>query len=63
MSIINDIDSYLDKWEPLIMLWKDEFRVIRKVRKFIKYNGNVIQSKYQTLKKEFLEQDHGTHVH
>lgn len=63
MSIINDIDPYLDEWEPLIMLWKDEFRIIRKVRKFIKYNPQMVQSKYNQLKKEFTEQDHGTHVH
>jgi len=63
MSIINDLDPYLDKWEPLIMLWKDEFRIIRKVRKFVKYNENVIQSKYQSFKEEFLEPDHGTHIH
>lgn len=63
MSIINDIDPYLDRWEPLIMLWKDEFRVIRKVRKFIKYNPQMVQSKYNQIKKEYTEQDHGTHVH
>lgn len=55
MSIINDIDPYLEKWEPLIMLWKDEFRIIRKVKKFVKYNEDVIQSKYMNLQKEFAE--------
>ena len=63
MSIINDIDPYLDRWESLVMLWKDEFRIIRKVKRFIKYNDNVIQTKYLNFKKEFTEQDHGTHIY
>lgn len=55
MSIINDIDPYLDKWEPLIMLWGNEFRIIRKVKKFVKYNEDMLKLKYNNLKKEFVE--------
>lgn len=52
MVILNDFENYLDKWEPLIMLWKDEFRLIRKVKKFVKYNSDVIQSIYKRFKEE-----------
>lgn len=63
MSIINDLEPYLDQWEPLVMLWKDEFRIIRKVKKFVKYNQDMIQYRYQKFKEEFTEQGYGTHVH
>lgn len=52
MVILNDLENYLDKWEPLIMVWKDEFRLIRKVKKFVKYNPDVVQSIYNRFKEE-----------
>lgn len=52
MVILNDLENYLDKWEPLIMLWKDEFRLIRKVKKFVKYNPDVVKSIYNRFKEE-----------
>lgn len=52
MVILNDFENYLDKWEPLIMLWKDEFRLIRKVKKFVKYNPDVVKSIYNRFKEE-----------
>lgn len=52
MVILNDIENYLDTWEPLIMLWKDEFRLIRKVKKFVKYNSDIVQSIYSKFKEE-----------
>lgn len=55
MSILNDLDPYLDKWEPLIMVWGNEFRIIKKVKKFVKYNEDVIKSKYGNFMKEFTE--------
>ena len=50
MVILNDLENYLDKWEPLIMLWNDEFRLIRKVKKFVKYNPDVVKSIYNRYK-------------
>jgi hypothetical protein len=52
MVILNDLENYLDKWEPLIMLWNDEFRLIRKVKKFVKYNPDVVKSIYNRYKEE-----------
>ena len=52
MVILNDLENYLDTWEPLIMLWKDEFRLIRKVKRFVKYNSDVVQSIYSKFKEE-----------
>lgn len=52
MVILNDLENYLDKWEPLIMLWKDEFRLIRKIKKFVKYNPDIVKSIYNRFKEE-----------
>ncbi len=52
MVILNDIENYLYAWEPLIMLWKDEFRLIRKVKRFVKYNSDIVQSIYSKFKEE-----------
>lgn len=55
MVILQDLEDYLQKWDPLIMLWHDHFLTIRKVKKFVKYDSNKVQSIYQQHKDSFAE--------
>lgn len=55
MVILQDLEDYLSKWEPLIMLWHDHFLTIRKVKRFVKYDKNKIQSNYQQFKENLAE--------
>lgn len=54
MSILQDFDDYLSKWEPLIMLWHDQFLVIRKVKRFVKYDKTRVQYLYSNFKENFV---------
>lgn len=53
MAILQDFDDYLSKWEPLIMLWHDHFLVIRKVKRFVKYDKTRVQYLYSNFKQLF----------
>lgn len=55
MSILQDLDDYLTKWEPLIMLWHDHFLVIRKVKRFVKYDRTRVQYIYSNFKESLAE--------
>ena len=55
MVILQDFDDYLTKWEPLIMLWHDYFLVIRKVKRFVRYDQNRVQSIYKNFKEQLSE--------
>lgn len=55
MVIIDDLDEYMSKWEHLNMLWHDQLRIINKMKKFVKYDKDKIQSIYLTFKEEFSE--------
>ena len=55
MSILQDFDDYLSKWEPLIMLWHDHFLVIRKIKRFVKYDKNRVQYIYSNFKESLSE--------
>jgi hypothetical protein len=50
MVILQDFDDYLSKWEPIIMLWHDHFLVIRKAKRFVKYDENRLKLIYQDFK-------------
>lgn len=50
MVILQDFDDYLSKWEPLIMLWHDHFLIIRKAKRFVKYDENRLKLIYQDFK-------------
>ena len=55
MVILQDFDDYLSKWEPLIMLWHDHFLVIRKVKRFVKYDKSKVEMLYNKMKENLAE--------
>lgn len=55
MVILQDFDDYLLQWEPLIMLWHDYFLVIRKVKRFVRYDQNRVQLTYNNFKEQLSE--------
>lgn len=55
MVILQDFDDYLSKWEPLIMLWHDHFLVIRKVKRFVKYDKSKAEVVYNKMKENLAE--------
>lgn len=58
MVILEDLEGYLSKWEPLIMLWHDHFLIIRKSKRFVKYDRNRVQSIYQSFIDELVGEVH-----
>lgn len=55
MVILDEFENFLPQWEPLVMLWGDQLRVINKTKKFVKFDKNKIQSIYQQYKESFAE--------
>lgn len=53
--ILDDFENFLPKWEPLCMVWGDQLRVINKIKKFVKYDKDKLQSIYNSYKEELLE--------
>lgn len=60
MVILQDFDDYLKKWEPMIMLWHDHFLIIRKVKRFVKYDAYKVQYYYQQLQETQESNRYGT---
>jgi hypothetical protein len=55
MVMIDATENFLDKWEPLVMLWGDQLRILNKIKKFVKYDKDKIQSIYLDFREEFSE--------
>ena len=55
MVIIDDFEAYLPKWKSLSVLWGDQIRILNKIKKFVKYDKNKLQSIYLDFKEEFSE--------
>ena len=55
MIIINDMENFLPKWKPLVMLWGDQLRILNKTKNFVKYDKDKIKSIYKTFKEESSE--------
>lgn len=55
MIIINDMENFLPKWKPLVMLWGDQLRILNKTKNFVKYDKDKIQLIYKTFKEESSE--------
>jgi hypothetical protein len=55
MVILNDFEDYLSKWKPLHMIWSDQFRVLEKIKKFVKYDQDKLQSIYNQYKESLKE--------
>ena len=55
MVILDEFENFLPQWEPLVMLWGDQLRIINKTKKFVKFDKTKIQSIYQQYKESFAE--------
>ena len=55
MVILNDFEDYLIKWKPLHMIWSDQFRILEKIKKFVKYDRNKVESIYNQFKESIKE--------
>ena len=53
--ILNDFENFLPAWRELPAIWQDHIRTIDKIKKFVKYDKNKIQSVYQDFKEELSE--------
>lgn len=59
--ILNEFENFLPQWEPLIMIWGDQLRIINKIKKFVKYDKTKIELIYNAFKEELSEIEHGSH--
>lgn len=59
--ILNEFENFLPQWEPLIMIWGDQLRILNKIKKFVKYDKTKIKLIYNTFKEELSEIEHGSH--
>lgn len=59
--ILNEFENFLPQWEPLIMIWGDQLRILNKIKKFVKYDKTKIELIYNTFKEELSEIEHGSH--
>ena len=50
--ILNDFESFLSGWEPLVMLWGNQIRTMNKIKKFVKYDKSKIESIYNMFKEQ-----------
>ena len=55
--ILDDFENFLHTWEPLILLWGDQLRILKKIKKFVKYDKLVLQSIYYEEFKEDVLKD------
>lgn len=59
MVIVNEFDNFLQSWEPLIMMWHDAFLVIRKAKRFVRFDRDRLQSIYTNFKETLTEYNYG----
>jgi hypothetical protein len=57
MVILEELEGYLSKWEPLIMFWHDHFLTIRKSKRFVKFDKNKVQSIYDNFVAELVGEE------
>ena len=62
MTILNDYDGYIDRWGNIEFIWSTQFRTIRKLKRFVKYDSYKLYSIYDSLKESIREKYHGAHV-
>ena len=62
MSILNDYDGYIDRWGNIEFIWSTQFRTIKKLKRFIKYDSYKLYSTYDSLRESIREKYHGAHV-
>ena len=59
--ILNEFENFLPQWEPLIMIWGDQLRILNKIKKFVKYDKSKIELIYNAFKEELSEIEHGSY--
>lgn len=62
MSILNDYEGYINRWDNIKFVWSTQFRTITKLKKFVKYDSRKLYQAYDNLKENLKELNHGTHV-
>ena len=55
VAILDNFESFLPKWEPLVMLWGNQLRIMNKIKEFVRYDKNKIESIYLNYKEQFSE--------
>lgn len=53
--MLNEFEEFLPKWEPLCMVWGDQLRIMNKIKKFVKFDRNRIESIYNHYRGQFKE--------
>lgn len=62
MSILNDYEGYIDRWNNIEFIWSTQLRTIKKIKKFVKYDSYKLYSIYDNLKEGVKELNHGTNI-
>lgn len=55
MVILDDFENFLPTWEPMMLVWGDQLRVLKKIKKFVKYDKDKIELIYRQYKEELSE--------
>jgi len=55
MVIIDEVENFLPKWKSLVMVWGDQLRILNKIKKFVKYDKDKLQSIYMIFREECSE--------
>jgi hypothetical protein len=50
--ILNDFEEFLPKWEPLVLVWGDQLRILNKIKKFVKYDKTKLESIYNNFQED-----------
>lgn len=59
MVILNSFENYIPDWDSKIMLWHDQFLIIEKAKRFIKFNKDKITAIYEDFKVVLSEIQNG----
>jgi len=55
MVMLDDLEDFITRWEPLELIWGDQLRIIKKIKKFVKYDRDRIQLIYNSYKENLVE--------
>lgn len=60
LVILNELENFLPSWEPMIMVWGDQLRILNKSKRFVRFDKNRVQLTYLKYKTDLVEMHHGT---
>lgn len=55
MVILDDFENFLPQWDSLMLVWGDQIRILKKIKKFVKYDKDKIELIYRQYKEELSE--------